>query len=342
MESSEASLRRTKIVATIGPSSETEEILTEMIQAGLDIARFNTKHNQPAWHVEKMRLVRKVATSLGKKVPILLDLQGPEIRINTLNSASFKVKKDDVVRFTSQLDATQPQSVEVPQNVIDSLNIDNQILLADGSCEFKVIEKSQNALHARASYECEVHPRKTMNTPGIVLEMPSLLPKDLEYIEGAKTEDLEYVALSFVRDRRDIEQLRAELAARNMKSQIVAKIENQAALNNLQEIISSADAIMIARGDLGVEIPYYEVPHWQKIIIQECRKANKMVITATQMLLSMTKNPRPTRAEVSDVANAVYDGTSAVMLSEETASGSYPIKAVEAQAQIVVYHEKFV
>jgi pyruvate kinase len=181
-----------------------------------------------------------------------------------------------------------------------------------------------------------------MNTPGVVLEMPSLLPKDLEYIEGAKSENIEYIALSFVRDRRDIEQLRSELVARNMNSQIVAKIENQAAIDNLAEIIASADAIMVARGDLGVEVPYYEVPHWQKFIIQECRKANKMVITATQMLLSMTQSPRPTRAEVSDVANAVYDGTSAVMLSEESASGLFPVKSVETQAQIVAYHEKFV
>jgi pyruvate kinase len=334
--------RRTKIVATIGPASESESVLTEVIQAGLNIARFNTKHNQPEWHVEKMRLVKDVAKKLGVEVPILLDLQGPEIRTNTLNSASFIVKKGEIIKFTAQLTPETPNAVEVPQQVVDSLNVGNQILLADGACEFKVVEKTADALMAEALYYCEVKPRKTMNTPGVVLDMPSLLPKDVEYIDAAKSEGVEYIALSFVRDSKDIQQLREELNKRNMNSKIVAKIENQAAIDNLAEIIAAADAVMVARGDLGVEVPYYEVPHWQKVIIADCRKANKFVITATQMLLSMTSNPRPTRAEVSDVANAVYDKTDAVMLSEESASGMFPVKAVETQAQIVAYHEQFV
>ncbi len=335
--------RKTKIVATIGPASESEEKIKEIIEAGMNIARFNTKHNVPEWHVERMRRIKKVAKELGADIKVLLDLQGPEVRVNVLNTDSFEVKKGDKIFFTSEMETTEPNAVNIPADVITSLNIGNQISMQDGASEFVITEKSETTLRAEAVYDCKVSTRKTFNTPGVVLNMPSLLPKDIEYIDAATEEGLvDYIGLSFVRNAKDIEILRAELDKRNMKSQIVGKIENQAAIDNLDEIIAASDAIMVARGDLAVEVPFYEVPRHQKIIIKKCNEAKKFVITATQMLLSMMENPRPTRAETSDIANAVYDGTDAVMLSEESAMGKWAVRAVQTQAMIVAYHEKFV
>jgi len=334
--------RKTQIVATIGPASESEGALTELIQAGMNIARFNTKHNLPEWHQERMLRVKKVSREQGAEARVLLDLQGPEVRISTPNGTPFDVKKDEEITF--QVDAGDNQKVViVPTNdVIESLNVGDQILLADGACEFTITQKEIGKLTCRSTYDCTVKQSKTMNTPGVVLNMPSLTEKDLTYLTSLAGTDIDFVALSFVRSASDIELLRSKLKENNITAQIVAKIENQKAIDHLDEIIASADAVMVARGDLGVELPYYEVPHWQKIIIQKCNQANKFVITATQMLLSMVENPRPTRAEVSDIANAVYDGTNAVMLSEETTIGKFPVKAVQTQVAIVAYHEQFV
>jgi pyruvate kinase len=333
--------RQTQIVATIGPSSESEEQLKEMINAGLNIARFNTKHNLPDWHREHIARVNKVAQEMNAPVKVLLDLQGPEVRI-TVPQTTFALQKDETAQFVSNEQTTAEKTIVVPSHVIESLQVGNQILLEDGKCDLTVVEKQGEMLVAKANYACQISTRKTMNTPGVVLNMPALIDRDTEFIVATQHEKVDYVALSFVRDKNDIDLLRNELAKYNLHPQIIAKIENQKAIDNIDEIIAEADAIMVARGDLGVEVPYYEVPHWQKVVIKKSRAANKFVITATQMLLSMVNNPRPTRAEVNDVANAVYDGTNAVMLSEETAMGKYPVKTVETQAKIVEYHEQFV
>ncbi len=333
--------RKTQIVATIGPVSESETVLAELIQAGMNIARFNTKHNLPEWHQERMLRVKKVAKDLGTDTKVLMDLQGPEVRIAIPAGTPFDVKKDEEISFL--VDAGELQRVViVPADVIESLNVGNQILLADGACEFVITGKEAGKLVCKCLYDCTVKQSKTMNTPGIVLNMPSLTEKDMTYLTSLAGTEIDYVALSFVRSAADIELLRSKLKENNITAKICAKIENQKAIDNLDEIIASADAVMVARGDLGVELPYYEVPHWQKIIIKKCNAANKFVITATQMLLSMIENPRPTRAEVSDIANAVYDGTNAVMLSEESTIGKFPVKAVQTQATIVAYHEQFV
>lgn len=333
--------RRTKLVSTIGPTSESEENIKALINSGMDFARFNTKHNEPQWHLERIQRVRKVAQEMNHPIPVLLDLQGPEVRITLLNGSEFEVKKGEEIVFTSLSQHDHPKAVFVPQEVITSMHASDLLSVADGTCEFKVINRQETELHAEALDDFILKTRKTLNTPGVVLDMPSLLDKDIAFLDALKDHNPEIVGLSFVRDMRDIAQLRQALAARGMNSAICAKIENQKAIDNMDEIIQGSDLIMIARGDLGVEIPFYEVPHWQKVLIKKCKALGKPVITATQMLLSMTQNVRPTRAEVSDVANAVYDGTTAVMLSEETAQGKYPIKAVQTQEMIVSYHEQF-
>jgi pyruvate kinase len=216
------------------------------------------------------------------------------------------------------------------------------ILLDDGHCEFEVIDKTADSLIAKALSDCEVHHRKTLNTPGYIVDTPALVKADFVQLDIAKELNIDFIGLSFVRDRSDIENLRQELEKRQLDAQIVAKIENQAALDNIDEIIEASDAVMIARGDLAVEVPFEQLTFWQKLIINKCRMVAKPVITATQMLRSMVDNPRPTRAEVSDVANAVYDSTSAIMLSEETAIGKYPVKAVETQVKIAKFNEQYV
>ena len=336
-------IKNTKIVATIGPVTDSKETLSELIAAGMNVARFNTKHSEPDWHNERLKRVREVAKELNAPVATLLDLQGPEIRINVPGEKGFTVGKGKSVTFTSDPDSQADKGNEfaiVPQDVVDSLSVGDLVLLEDGDSEFTVIEKGGNYIVAQAILDCKVNHRKTMNTPGVVLDMPSLTERDYAYLDGISGELVDYVGLSFVRDAQDVAILRQALDKRGFKAGIISKIENQEAINNIDEIIAVSDAIMVARGDLGVEVPYQELTHWQKLIIDKCRNAALPVITATQMLKSMVSNPRPTRAEVSDVANAIYDGTDAVMLSEETTIGDFPVKAVQTQATIATYNEK--
>jgi len=332
----------TKIVATIGPATDTKEILTQLVAAGMNVARFNTKHSEPDWHNERLKRVREVASETKAPIATLLDLQGPEIRINVPGGKGFSVKKGESVIFTSDEKFDAKQFALVPQTVIECLSVNDLVLLEDGDSEFTVINKGGNFLEAQALLDCPVNHRKTMNTPGVVLDMPSLTERDYQYLDGVNPEYVDYVGLSFVRDANDIAILREALDKRGFNAAIISKIENQEAINNLDEIIAVSDAVMVARGDLGVEVPFQELTHWQKIIIAKCRDAAVPVITATQMLKSMVTNARPTRAEVSDVANAIYDGTDAVMLSEETTIGEYPVKAVQTQATIAQYNEQFV
>ncbi len=329
----------TKIVATIGPATESEETLTKMITAGMNVARFNTKHSDPEWHNERIARVRKVADELQKPIAVLLDLQGPEIRINLPEEKSFDIKEGETVVFTSDTTAKPERNIMIPQEVIDALPVGCTIILADGACEFELTKHEKTHFIATSRMNSTVAHRKTMNTPGITPNMPSLTDRDYKYLDGVRPELVDYVGLSFVRNRQDIGILRAELEKRGYNSAIIAKIENQQAVDNLDEIISAADAVMVARGDLGVEVAFQELTYWQKTIIDKCRLVAKPVITATEMLKSMVTNPRPTRAEVSDVAHAIYDGTDAIMLSDETTVGKYPVKAVATQAIIAEFNE---
>lgn len=332
----------TKIVATIGPATDELSILKEMIASGMNVARFNTKHAEPEWHNERLKRVRQVAGEVGATVSTLLDLQGPEIRINIPGGKGFSVKKGDKAFFTSDKDFKGENFAIVPEEVIESLTLNNVILLEDGASEFIITNKSGQVLEAQALLDCEVNHRKTMNTPGVVMDMPSLTERDYQYLDGVSPKLVDWVGLSFVRNAQDIDTLRQELLKRKYAAGIVAKIENQEAVDNLDEIIAASDAVMVARGDLGVEVAYQELAYWQKTIIRKCRNAGIPVITATQMLKSMVDSPRPTRAEVSDVANAIYDGTDAIMLSEETTIGKYPVKAVFTQAEIAAFNEPHV
>lgn len=349
MNSPRSIYKATKIVATIGPTTQSEAMLTELVKAGMNVARFNTKHSDPSWHHDKIKKVRKVSQRLKKSVGILLDLQGPEIRIDLPQDKSFQVDLGERVTFTTHPADTKAKekvksrsnTIFVPLEVIKSLSVGDQIMLEDGSCEFQVIQKHSNSIVAEARIGCQVNDRKTMNTPGVVLNMPSLTDRDREYLDKIHPEEIDFVGLSFVRDVEDIKILKKELAKRKITAHIVSKIENQSSIDNLDDIIETSDAIMIARGDLGVELPFQKLVHWQKKIIAKCRLAAIPVITATEMLKSMVENPRATRAEVSDVAHAIYDGTDAIMLSEETAVGKYPIRAVSAQAIIASFNEQY-
>ncbi|MFH2022121.1 MAG: pyruvate kinase [Patescibacteria group bacterium] len=332
--------KATKIVATIGPATESIEIIRLLIENGMNVARFNTKHSEPAWHLERIKRVHQVAKEMNQPIAILLDLQGPEIRINLAEGKSFPVVKDEIIKFCSDQNNLQPKQPQIPQAVIDALSVDDSILIDDGLGEFIIKSKEGNCLNARALSSFEVKHRKTLNTPGVTINLPTLIDQDKKYLDIITNELVDYIGLSFVRTAKDIEILRAELKKRNLTQDIVAKIENQSAIDHLEEIIIASDAVMVARGDLAVEISFQKLTYWQKTIIYQCRQHAKPVITATQMLMSMVDHPRPTRAEVSDVANAIYDGTDAVMLSEETTIGKYPVEAVATQATIAEFNEQ--
>jgi pyruvate kinase len=329
----------TKIVATIGPASDEPAKLEELMLSGVNVARLNTKHSTAEWHAERIDRIRAASKKVGKPVAILLDLQGPEIRVDLKNKEAFDVKERGEVFFVSAFKEGMKNQIKIPQNVVESLNVGNIVSLEDGTCEFEVVKKQADMLTAEALTACVCKDRKTMNTPGIVIDMPSLIDSDIEKIDMIQDHPVDFVALSFVRNKTDIDILKAELAKRKVVANIVAKIENQAAIENLEEIIVNSDAVMVARGDLGVETPMEELAFQQKEIIKRCRVMGKPVITATQMLKSMVENPRPTRAEVCDVANAVFDGTDAVMLSEESAMGKYPIETVRIMRKIVHFNE---
>jgi pyruvate kinase len=286
--------------------------------------------------------MKKIAQEKNVSIGILLDLQGPEIRIDLPEEKPFDLLEGETCTFTYNLNLPAIKKVIIPKNVVETLQSGNVVLLDDGACELEVTEKNAGFLILKALASCNVKHRKTMNVPGVTVDMPALVDADYQQLDGATgSQQIDFVGLSFVRDRKDIDFLRQELNKRDIKAQIIAKIETQAALDNLAEIIDASDAVMVARGDLGVEMPYEELVYWQKHIIELCRLNAKPVITATQMLKSMTENPRPTRAEVSDVAHAIYDGTDAIMLSEETTIGKYPIKAVVTQSKIATYNEKY-
>jgi len=334
--------KHTKIVVTIGPATESEAIIEQLIHSGMNVARFNTKHGTPEWHKERMQRVRQIADKLGKPIAILLDLQGPEIRLNVPNGDGFEVVMNDEVVFSSQSQEVlaKTHAAQIPQLVVEALQVGNNILVDDGLGEFEVVKKEKDLLVARALGNFKVGHRKTLNTPGVTIDMPSLIANDLEQLDGASNDFVDFVGLSFVRNAQDIAILRKELEKRSLEAAVVAKIENQAAIDHIDEIITAADAVMVARGDLGVELPFVQLAFLQKMLIQKSREQAKPVITATQMLKSMVNSPRPTRAEVTDVANAVYDGTDAVMLSEETTIGKFPVEAVATQAKIVKFNEE--
>lgn len=331
--------KKTKIVATIGPASDSEEIIKGLIKSGVNVFRFNMKHNELDWHNERISKVQKIADDLFVPIGILIDLQGPEIRIYTKNQQDINLKKGEKILVEKKKNKQAMLTLSHDQ-VIDSLKVGDSFLVDDGFNEFEVTKKLENKIELTAIDEVVIKNKKGVNLPGIDIDLPSLIKDDLRKLDMASKTMVDYIALSFCRTKKDINTLKREMDKRNIKAKIVAKIENQKSLDNLEELIEYSDVVMIARGDLGVETPIERLAFWQKKIILLCRKYRKPVIVATQMLESMTNNPRPTRAEATDVANAILDGTDAVMLSGETAGGKYPIKAVEAMTSILKYNEE--
>ena len=337
-------MRRTKIVATIGPASRDPRTLEALIEAGVDVVRLNFSHGTPEEHLAVMKTAREIAGRLGRSLALLQDLGGPKIRTGRLQGAEPVVLRDGArIRITT--DETIEGTSELIPTTYDPLPNDvapgDTILLDDGNLELRVLE-TQSA----TTVDCEVvhggplKPHKGMNLPGVRLSTPALTEKDRKDLAFGVAHGVDFVALSFVRQPADVEECKALIQSLGGGPPVIAKIEKREAVNNLSEILEVSDGVMVARGDLGVELSTEEVPTVQKRIIEMANGAGKVVITATQMLESMIENTRPTRAEASDVANAILDGTDAIMLSAETASGKYPVEAVETMARIARYTEE--
>ncbi|HEU4880357.1 MAG TPA: pyruvate kinase [Gemmatimonadaceae bacterium] len=326
---------RTKIVCTLGPASATDEGIRGLIDAGMNVARLNFSHGTHSQHAETIETIRRVATELDRPIAILGDLQGPRIRVGDIPGTIYVEQGEDLVLVHEGLEAEG----EIPityDHLADDVHVGDRILIDDGLIELIAMDVTAPRVTARVMHGGPINPHKGLNLPGVHVSAPSITEKDISDIHFAVDQDLDYLALSFVRRAADIEQLRAMIPKSLL---IIAKIEKDVALSNIESIILASDGVMVARGDLGVELPFEEVPGAQKRIIALSNTLGRPVITATQMLESMIENPRPTRAEASDVANAILDGTDAVMLSAETAAGAYPRLAVEAMRRIITQVE---
>ncbi len=335
-------MRKTKIICTIGPASMNEEVLTQMCQAGMNVARMNFSHGTHAEQKEKMDLVKKVREKLDMPVAIMLDTKGPEYRIRTFASGKVEIAEGAAFTFTTdQIEGDETRVAVNYQGLIDDLNVGDRILVNNGLVVFQVESLEGTNAHCRCLVGGTLSNRKSMSFPNKVMSGPYLSEQDKADILFGIRNDIDFVAASFVSTKADALAIRDFLNANGGSDiDIIAKIENQAGVDNIEQICQACEGIMIARGDLGVEIPYVEVPAVQKMLITKCRMLGKRVITATEMLESMIQNPRPTRAEISDVANAVYDGSSAVMLSGESAAGKHPVEAVRNMAQICEFTEQ--
>lgn len=329
-------MRKTKIVCTLGPATDNEDILRNMMAEGMDVARCNFSHGTHKDHKKRMDAVKKLRKELGKPVAILLDTKGPEVRVKNFKDGKVTLEEGQLFTLTSEeVEGTKDIVSVTYDRLYEDLEAGMRVLIDDGLIEMKVEKVNKTNIVCRVINGGVVSNHKGVNVPDVDLSMPYISDKDREDILFGIEQDVDFIAASFVQKKEDILQLRKLLEKNGGGSiKIIAKIENAQGVSNIDDIIEAADGIMVARGDMGVEIPYEEVPVIQKKIIRKVYLAGKHVITATQMLESMIKNPRPTRAETTDVANAVYDGTSAVMLSGETAAGAYPVEAVKVMVRI--------
>ena len=335
-------MRKTKIVCTIGPSSCNENTLKAMCLAGMNVARLNFSHGTHPEHLEKIELIKKVREELKMPIAILLDTKGPEYRIKTFENGKITLKDGDAFTFTTEDIIGNRQKVAVTyQGLANDLNVGDRILLNNGLLIFEVTETTETEVLTKVLVGGELSDRKSMSFPNKVLKQVYLSEQDKRDILFGIKNGIDFIACSFVSCRQDLIDVKNFLKENNAEDiDLIAKIENQSGIDNIEEICDECSGIMIGRGDMGVEVPFEELPAIQKQIINKCRILGKRVITATEMLESMIHNPRPTRAEISDVANAVYDGTSAIMLSGETAAGKYPVECVETMAKIARETEK--
>ena len=337
-------MRKTKIVCTIGPATENLETLKELINAGMNVARINFSHGSYEDQKNKIANIKKAREELNAPIALLLDTQGPEIRTGKLKENRVELKINDIITLTPEEIEGDKTRVSISyKNLYKDIKIGSQILIDDGKIELEVINIEGTDIVCKVNNGGRLGSKKSINLPGTHINIPSLKEKDIEDLKTACKEDFDFIAASFIRSAEDVKDIRKVLDENGgEKIKIIAKIENQEGIDNIDKILEVSDGIMVARGDLGVEIPYYEVPIMQKRFIQRCNNAGKMVITATQMLESMTENPRPTRAEVSDVANAIFDVTGAIMLSGETAAGRHPVKCVETMNEIALAVENYI
>ncbi|NOY14617.1 MAG: pyruvate kinase [bacterium] len=331
----------TKIVATIGPASESDEVIEQLLEAGVNVFRFNFKHNTAKWHAQLVQKVRKIADRMDKVVGILLDLQGPELRIE-MPADEMDVKKGEKIVLGQMAETGKRKGFWLTHKEVVGYIEKGQLVYAeDGSFKFKMVERldGENVV-LEVIRGGLLKRRKNCNIPGAAFPFPVLVDKDYEGLKIAAKGQVDYLALSFVRSKRDVEFLREKMSEFGAVAQVISKIESKMAIDNIDEIIEVSDGLMVARGDLGVELPIEQVPYYQKMIIRRCVRKGKPVITATQMLQSMIESLVPTRAEVSDVANAVFDRTDAVMLSGESATGKHPVEVVKVMSKTAKFNEK--
>ena len=336
-------MRKTKIVCTIGPASESEEVLRELCLAGMNVARLNFSHGTHEEHLERIRRIIKVREELGMPIAIMLDTKGPEFRIGTFKDGKVMLEEGSTFAFTTEEIEGDDSIVSVSyKNLANELDPGDRILLNNALLEFEVISTDGVQIKTKVLAGGELSNRKSMSFPGKHMQQVYLSEQDKSDIAFGVANDIDFIACSFVSVKQDLVDVHNLLKSlgKDKTVELIAKIENQSGYDNIDEICTECDGIMVARGDMGVEVAFELLPAIQKDLISRCRMIGKRVITATEMLESMIHNPRPTRAETSDVANAVYDGTSAVMLSGETAAGAYPVLAVKAMAKIAEAAEK--
>lgn len=341
---------RTKIICTMGPACDSIDMLKEMIKAGMTVARLNMAHGELEDHVMRINNVRKAAAEMNTFIPIMMDIKGPEVRIGKLKEASFELRTGNNLILTTEeiLGDSERIGVNYPQLNKD-VNEGDRILLDDGLIDLTVLEVKDSEIVCEIVSGGMIKPRKGVNLPGIHTSLPGVTERDVMHIHFGLEQKIEMIAASFVRKGDDIREIRSILAKNNAEDvQIYSKIENAEGMENLDDIIEASDGIMVARGDLGVEVPIQDVPALQKEMIDKCNVAGKPVIVATHMLESMQVNPRPTRSEVSDVANAVLQGADVIMLSGESAAGKYPVQSVQTMAAVarraetmIDYQEQF-
>lgn len=336
---------KTKIICTIGPATETRDVIVKLVNSGMDISRHNFSHGSYENNGNKINLVKEVRNSLNKPIKILLDTKGPEIRTGKFlnNSVTLLEGSSYTILCGEDIIGNEISCSISYKDLYKDVKVGDSILIADGLIGLKIEEIDGNKIYCTVMNTGTIGNYKNVNVPGVVTKLPALTKQDSEDLKFGINIGIDMVAVSFVRRAEDVlevKKLLSENGGSNIK--VIAKIENHEGVNNIMEIIEASDGIMVARGDLGVEIPLEDVPFVQKMIIHKCNEAGKLVITATQMLESMSNNPRPTRAEVSDVANAVLDGTDFVMLSGETAGGKYPVEATLTMKKIVERTEQLV
>lgn len=335
-------MRKTKIVCTMGPTTDNPEILKKLMLAGMNVGRINFSHGNYIDQDGRVKMFKKIRDELGLPIPLLLDTQGPEIRIGKFKDDEVTLKNGDVFALLHEDILGDNTKVSITyKNLYNEIDVGRTILINDGTIELKVNKIVDKDIICEVMQGGKLTNRKSINIPDFIVNLPGITEKDVEDIKYGIEAGFDYIAASFVRKPQDVLDIKKVLKENNGEHiKIIAKIENRQGIDNFDEILEVADGIMVARGDLGVEIPMEEVPIRQKEIIRKCNRIGKPVIIATQMLESMTNNPRPTRAEVNDVANAVYDMANYVMLSGETATGKYPIECVETMSRICEAVEK--